>query len=152
MSDTPERADSPAERQCPAITRGGTRCQQRAYLNPETHLCLWHDPTRADEAQAARRRGRETSAKEAAEREARMIDAADPPPMLELTLDGVSKQLGWIAQQTLVGSMQPRIARAATYALSQARHALTQADLEVQLKAARAELAKLRTITRRGVA
>ncbi|HEV8612852.1 MAG TPA: hypothetical protein VGQ73_05025, partial [Gemmatimonadales bacterium] len=143
---------SESRRQCRAIAADGERCSQWLNLSTEG-FCLFHDPARAEEAAAARARGQVNSARasseRAAERREKTIEAMDPPPPLELTLAGVAKQLGWLAQQVSAGRLPPKVGSSVTYSLSNLRQALVASDLEAELKSARAELEKLKAIHRR---
>jgi hypothetical protein len=134
---------------CSANTVAGTPCQQ--WENPRgSGRCIWHGPKEV--ARAARAAGGEKTRELLAERRASEIDATDPPPVLRLSLEGVAAQLGWVTQQVSSGRMAPKVGSTVVYGLSNLRAALVASDLEAELKAAKVELAKLRSRLGRGAA
>lgn len=151
MDTTPASGEPPGRPQCKGITAKGERCRQFLDLSADG-LCLVHDPERADEAAAMRERGGETTRVLHAEREARTVRVDDLPPPMEMTLQGIARYQAWHIQQVAAGRLDKKLSGSLTYGLTLLKACLEKAELEDQLKAARAELARLRPSGPRGVA
>ncbi len=92
--------------QCQAIKGDGKRCRQVSTLNEEG-LCIWHDPTRKRQAQAARKRGQKASTKKRMDGKIRTVDASEAPPAPE-SIEDCAKWASWAVHAVAVGSIDAR--------------------------------------------
>lgn len=116
--------------QCSATTLAGARCKQRNLLSAAA-LCLFHDPNRRAEATAARQRGQAASS---------APKLPPRPPRAPRTLSDLAAYLAWVIDATATGQLDKDTSSKLTYALTALRGALSQRDLEHQVKQLRAEL------------
>ncbi len=121
--------------QCSATTLAGARCKQRNLLSATTGMCLFHDPDRRAEATAARQRGQAASS---------APKLPPRPPRAPRTLGDLVSYLAWVIDATATGQLDKNTAAKITYSLNTLRGALTQRDLELQVKRLREELREAR--------
>jgi len=135
------------KRQCPAIKADGERCRVTFGLNPETALCWFHDPVRADE----RRRTSSLAGKRTAEerrKRARTIheDEAMQPPA---TAGEAKKWSAWLAFAAVTGLLDRGTVREAAGAIRVFLSSLEKAEYEAALEEIRAEVRELRGLTKK---
>lgn len=126
---------------CTATTLEGVRCKQSTSLSPEG-LCIWHDSTRREEADAARERGREKN------RKPDNIRTASPeqlPGGRPETLDDVVRWASWVAWAAASGVIDARTARETSYALQTLRYGLEKRDLGREVAELRRQLKDLQS-------
>jgi len=103
---------------CTATKQDGERCSIELGEGKEG-LCLWHDPARKAEAQAARRRGNEN-------RDEPVPEFSDLPE--PTTLDAVAGWQARIAVLLAKGDLSSKRARDLTYALRAQREVLERTE------------------------
>jgi len=116
---------------CQATTQGGEPCQAPAMANSD--FCFAHDPSKADEAYAARRAG---GVQRAHQLDRAGQGAPSPTPTwwpLE-TAAHARAGLAYVVQETLGGRLAARDCNAAAGALSALVGALRATDLEQRLE------------------
>lgn len=139
-TESPPNAPTP----CSAVKADGTACRAMATSAPgSTPFCLWHDPEREAEADAARERGR------AAQRKPVLtLDDLEPAlsesPDLECNLDALAYYLTWCTRQTAGGRMDPERLRSIVQAVNALRTALTAKQLAADVRAANREIRALK--------
>ena len=94
--------------ECTALKADGTRCRQGSSLNNDG-LCLFHDPARKREAQAARKRGAKASAKAKMAQRIKTVDACEAPPKPETIADCVA-YASWALGAVTTGAIDSRTA------------------------------------------
>jgi hypothetical protein len=124
---------------CGAPTLGGGACRQIVGLDKGSGLCPFHDPARADELTAMRRKG---AARANAQREPQPNDV--PPPREPKSLGDVIQWHSWTATALARGQIDKGVAGALTYCLQQLRGALVSRDLEHEVEELRATVATLK--------
>jgi hypothetical protein len=130
-------------RHCSASNAAGEPCGQTSTVGA-SGLCIFHDPARAKEAAAARRRGLERSREVVLDRAAREpVAETDPVPALEQTLAGVARYQAWVIVALASGKLEAKTAGSLTYGLGNLKALLEKRDLEDALKEARSEVAAL---------
>jgi hypothetical protein len=112
---------------CSHTRRDGSPC--RASALPGKDVCLFHDPSSA----AARANGRKKGGARAHQPPA--VLAGDVPDRELRTVGQVCEFLGVIANRTVKGELDARVANAATYTLTSLAAALAKSDLESRLLA-----------------
>ncbi len=134
---------------CAGTTLAGLPC---SITPPAGRVyCLHHDPERIDEAAAIRTRGLERAHRVQSENAARRVKPDDPPPVLELTPEGLLRYGGWIVQACATGAIDVKTANALSYSLVGLRQSVSNEKLAGDLRAARAEVAALKaTVRHRG--
>lgn len=125
-----------AKPQCRGITQSGERCPMQGGLS-EDGLCLWHDPERAEEAQAARLRGQKNRGNGPKPPEGE-------PPRPPETLNDLISWTAWIVSETAAGRLDHRTARALTYAIATSRVAMERRDLGEQVRKLERQLKQLK--------
>lgn len=109
---------------CTATTLEGVRCKQSTSLSPEG-LCIWHDSTRREEAQAARVKGGEGKRKT----EIRTVSTDQLPGERPQSLDDVCLWASWSAWAVASGQIDARTSREVNYSLQTLRFGLEKRDL-----------------------
>jgi hypothetical protein len=130
------------KQQCQATKADGSPCRGSAL--PGKSVCLFHDPTQAGKAKAARRKGGKTRSKQAA-----VLPLA--PDVKVEDVAGVVKLLSETISQVRRGEIDPKIANATGYLSSVLLRALEGGvlarEIEAQaeaMKALRAEVEAMR--------
>ena len=123
---------------CRGIKPDGSPCDVLAQLSPEGY-CLWHDPQRAHEAQAARARGSETANERRRAKKIRAASADQLPDRPLDDLDGVVLWLVWLAKMTVTGLIDTGTSRETGRILGTLKTALEVRDYRRRLR----ELQKL---------
>lgn len=115
---------------CRARTASGRVC--RIENNLRDGLCLWHDPQRAQQAKAARRKGGQgrVAQRNTDRKTVDVADALDAPE----TLDDIAQWASWCAHSVAVGLIDARTAREISYALTTLRGTLEKRDLAKELR------------------
>lgn len=116
---------------CQAKAQSGESCQAPAMASSD--FCFAHDPSKADEAEAARRAG---GIQRARQMDRASQGAPSPTPTwwpLE-TAAHARAGLAYVVQETLSGRLPARDCNAATGALSALVGALRATDLEQRLE------------------
>ena len=116
---------------CQANAQSGEPCQAPAMANSD--FCFAHDPSKADEADAARRAG---GVQRARQMDHAGLGAPSPTPTwwpLE-TAAHARAGLAYVVQETLSGHLAARDCNAAAGALSALVGALRATDLEQRLE------------------
>ena len=118
-------------RMCQATTQDGGLCQAPAMAS--SGFCFAHDPSKADEADAARRAG---GIQRARQMDRTGCGAPNPTPTWWplATAAHARAGLAYVVQETLSGHLPARDANAAAGALSALVGALRAADLEQRLE------------------
>lgn len=124
-------------RQCVAFTSRGARCTHTRDLSTDQR-CRWHDPARVELIRDMRRRGQAAGVASRAEkarvRLAQASETAGPRPAIGDSLASVTEWLRWLAEAGVRGEVQrAEIAGLASVARLLVQ-ALTQRDLEAQLR------------------
>lgn len=127
------------ERRCPFVKPGGNRCRSTSNLNPESGLCLWHDPERERQAEAARKKGGRASAR--AQRGTVPPGEAPAPPT---TLREAAEFAAWAAHAVVTGRIDKATASKVAALLNSFRGSHEKALAEEQLADLRAEVDRLR--------
>lgn len=91
---------------CRATKDDGSPCGSTSGINPENGLCFWHDPTRRERAQEARRRGGRAAGHQ--NRKERRY-AADVPGPLETPADAC-RWTAWATQALATGRIDDKTA------------------------------------------
>lgn len=126
-------------RRCIFIRETGEQCKMRGNLNPKNALCIWHDPTRSEEAARMRERAAEATNNKRPVT-VRVVSENEIPP-LPRSLDDIADWLGWITAAVITGKVDARTAREATMACDRLRMALRDRDdLDRRLKEAHQKL------------
>ena len=118
-------------RMCKATTQSGEPCQAPAMAGSD--FCFAHDPTKTEQAEAARRAG---GVQRARQMDQAMHGAPSPTPAwwpLE-TAAHARAGLAHVVQETLSGRLAARDCNAASGALSALVGALRATDLEQRLE------------------
>ena len=145
MSETHETAPtSGAPVACSAVKPDGSPCRAYATSTPDSPpFCLWHDPSREDEANAARERGRAAQRKPVLS-----LDDLEPAlsesPDLECNLDALGYYLAWCVRQCTGGRMDPERLRSVVQGITALRTALTAKALAAEVRKAQVEIRRLR--------
>lgn len=133
--------------QCVAHTKAGQPCTQRRDLSPAGY-CRWHDPARAEEMRALRRKGQQASIRKAAEnrrvRLAQLAETAGPRPPVGDSLETVAQFLRWLLEAGARGEVDPGTLAGLTSTARAVMGAYERRDLERRLKAALKELDALK--------
>jgi len=127
--------DTPPNR-CRATTVAGAHCQIASDLSVDG-FCLWHDPLRTTEAQAARVQGNaagNASPKRAGNAGAIKTVTPELAPRAPETLDDAVQFASWLSHAVVVGLIDARTCREAAYALGQFRFAVEKRDLVRDLR------------------
>jgi hypothetical protein len=136
MNDQPGEK-VPAVAYCGATTLDGGVCKQIVGVNGSGR-CIHHDPDRADEALAARRKGgAATSARDPGPQDV-------PAPPAPQTLEGVIAWHCWIAVAFATGQINKATATGLAYNLAGLRAALVSRDLEREVEELRAQVKAMR--------
>jgi hypothetical protein len=116
---------------CQATTQDGAPCQAPALA--DSAFCWSHDPTKAEEADAARRAG---GVQRARQMDHAKTGAPEPLPTWWPLQTAAQARAGlaYVVQETLAGHLPARDANAAAGALSALVGALRATDLEQRLE------------------
>ena len=107
---------------CTATTKGGSAC--RSFALPERSTCLMHTDELRGQVAAARRRGGTVAMKlRVLQGKRQKLDT--PKALVKFVSD--------VMQDTLAGTIEPDVARAALYAVSIQRQLLESSTLEQRL-------------------
>lgn len=117
------------------VNAQGEPCEQSMNLNDQNGLCLWHDPTRKEQAQDARALG---GRNRSLTRTVTIADAPSPPKTLEDAVEFSS----WLAHAVLVGAIDARTAEASSKAISVFRSVAEKRDLERKVRLLESKVAK----------
>ncbi len=126
--------------QCTAIKDDGERCGQKMSAEG---LCVFHDPGRKRQAQAARRKGAKASHKKKMDGRIRTVDASEAPPAPE-TIEDCAKWASWAVHAVAVGLIDARTADAVGKLLNALQRALKDSKVEADVAELRTKLAELR--------
>jgi hypothetical protein len=129
---------APGVAYCGASTLDGGTCRQIVGLDKASGLCPFHDPERAEEVTAMRRKG----AQVANARERQPDDT--PPPAEPKTLADVITWHSWITGAFARGQLNKAECTGLAYNLQQLRAALVSRDLEREVEELRATVKMLR--------
>ncbi len=122
---------SQAQATCTATTKAGNAC--RSFALPNRGTCLPHTPELAAQVDAARRRGGTTAMRlRVLQGKRQKLDT--PRALVKFVSD--------VAQDTLAGTIEPDVARAALYAVSIQRVLIEAAGTESRLAAVERLLAQ----------
>ena len=130
-------ATAPGVAYCGAPTLEGGTCRQIVGLEKASGRCPFHDPERAAEATAMRRKGAQMA--NARERPDDM-----PPPAEPKTLADVITWHSWITGAFARGQLDKAQCTGLAYNLQQLRAALVSRDLEREVEQLRATVKMLR--------
>jgi hypothetical protein len=97
-------------KRCPHTKEDGDQCGMTNGLNPDTGLCLWHDPEREDEARRIRSKG----GKRKAEASAVLPPESPPAPT---SVEDAAQLLSWLSHAVLRGEVDRHTARDVGYLL-----------------------------------
>jgi len=127
-----------ATKQCTAITKKGVRCTIQVNLRKtdEGYRCIHHDPKRAEQATAMRRKGgiKATS---------RARTTSDVPPAPE-TIDDVVTWSAWVAMSVATGKIDSKVAREVTNAIRQFQSGIEKRDLAREMQELRLQVKSLK--------
>jgi hypothetical protein len=123
------------KQQCQATKADGSPCRGSAL--PGKSLCLFHDPTQAGKAKAARRRGGKTRSKRAA-----VLPSAPDVPVKHVS--DVVTLLAQTISQVRRGEIDPKVANATGYLSSVLLRALEGGELAEEMEAQAEALKALR--------
>lgn len=129
-------------KRCAYVKDDGERCRMENQLAEyEGELrCIWHDPHREEEAQAARKRGARTRAEQ--QRRNGKPDPDEVPPPPETLEDGVTWS-AWAAWAAATGRLNTARANAAARLLKEFRQALEKSESRAKLEEIRARVEEL---------
>jgi hypothetical protein len=114
-------------RPCTATTTQGRAC--RAFAPDGGDLCRVHDPSRAEEVQAARSKGGKLCALRG-----RRLKLESPSTL--------AKFLSTLAQDCLTGTVEPDVTRAVVYTCATLRQVVETSELEKRLASLEQRLAE----------
>lgn len=120
-----------AAKKCVFVKDDGSQCRAIGGLSADSGLCLWHDPDRREEADAARRKGHRAIAEKA--KRGRTVAAEDAPPPPESHEDVVS-WLSWVTFAMATGKLDNKTGHDIAYTLRALREALTQRDVAEEVR------------------
>ena len=110
-------------RQCKGTTADGTRCRANAMTGSE--YCFFHDPSTAEEREAARQAGGRVGKT--------TVLSPDTPDAPLSSMADVVRLLGETINQVRRGEIDPKVANAVGYLASALLRALEQGDIEKRL-------------------
>ena len=123
--------------QCTASKANGQRCLQNVAV--EGAKCVFHDPARAEAAQA---KGRETAAAKRREANVRTVSADEAPPNPE-TIAECAAYASWALGAVTTGVIDARTAREITGLLGRIQSALKESKTVDEIAELRADMAEL---------
>lgn len=130
--------------QCTAINARGERCRTPGRLGRTPALCTMHDPERVEEAQAARRRGGASRARNQREglRRIRALRESELPKDPE-TIEDVHAWSLFLLRRGATGHLDPRIHGACNRTLERVLRPLIEAlETSREVRRLKAELAE----------
>ena len=127
---------------CKAIKPDGTRCLQVSTLNEEG-LCLWHDPERKRQAQAARKRGSKASNKKRMDGKIRTVSRDEAPPNPTTIAECVA-YASWALGAVTTGAIDSRTAHEISVLIGQVQRGLKDSKISDDVAELREQLAELR--------
>lgn len=125
------------QRTCEATTKAGTPCQQK--VADHERLCIWHDPARAEEATAARRRGgrllQDGVKERRQERRLKIAEgSAGPRPKVGNSLPEIARWLRWVLEAGAAGELEKGEIVALTAGARVLQQVYEKRDLEKRLR------------------
>ncbi len=112
-------------------TLKGAPCGMHLNLNPESGLCLNHDPTRQAEALEMRVAGAKARAAKLRKRKAAMPKDCPPAPK---TLREAEAVASWITFAVLSGELDPKVAEAGVKSVRQFQLTIEKRTLQDRVK------------------
>ena len=140
----PTSETAPSRPRCAALNAEGAPCGQDT-VSAATGYCLFHDPSRIEEAAEARVKGGvQQGANKRAAKAPRTVAPDDLPGPLESLQDCV-RWSSWVARSVASGVLDKFSAHETILAIGSLRQSLKERDYLAEIRALQAELAKYKT-------
>jgi hypothetical protein len=119
--------------------KDGERCENVDDLNPETGLCKFHDPTRAQEMFEQRSKAGKSNS-----RQFKLRAQSGSVPRPPETAEDAIKWCAWAAHRVAVGEMDARTCDSISRVMNVFKSAIKERDLMREVTKLRAELKAMR--------
>lgn len=129
---------------CPATKDNGDPCSMTATLDPETGLCMWHDPKRKDRVKAIQSKGGTRGG--GLNRKYPKVASPDEVPPPPETLEDCCTWTSWLTVAITTGKVDPRTGKEATNAIKELRASIFTAEKDAELSALKDEIKRLRKL------
>jgi len=131
------------------VSKDGTPCAAFRRLDPDTGLCVWHDPARESEREAIHTARMAGFQAHTAERRAKRPETM--PKFPPDTLDRLSQWHQWAVAAVAIGEINTRTADSISRNLQQLRPVLLNLDMERRVRELEAELKRAKRKVAAGV-